>query len=138
MYWVYKKGRCDRRKPSKDYRIKVTNKLNYHINDSEAFKGRHTHGQDGAFTRNRLLPFGHLIISILRMGKMGLQREMDGFLTEKENEQFNIRRITKSGFSRSRRKLAPEAFLELNDIIWKDFYKEVDLNLLCLYHNRLK
>jgi len=51
---------------------------------------------------------------------------MDSFLRETENEQFNIRRITKSGFSRSRRKLAPEAFLELNDIIWKDFYKEVD------------
>ena len=57
---------------------------------------------------------------------MGLQREIDSFLRETENEHFNIRRITKSGFSRSRRKLAPEAFLELNDIIWKDFYKEVD------------
>jgi hypothetical protein len=56
------------------------------------------------------------------MGKKGLQREMDSFFKETENEQFSIRRITKSGFSRSRRKLAPEAFLELNDIIWKDFY----------------
>ncbi len=60
------------------------------------------------------------------MGKTGLQREMDSFFKETENEQFSIRRITKSGFSRSRRKLAPEAFLELNDIVWKDFYKEVD------------
>ena len=60
------------------------------------------------------------------MGKTGLQREMDSFFKETENEQFSIRRITKSGFSKSRRKLAPEAFLELNDIIWKDFYEEVD------------
>jgi hypothetical protein len=60
------------------------------------------------------------------MGKSGLQREMDNFFKETENGQFSIRRITKSGFNRSRRKLAPEAFLELNDIIWKDFYKEVD------------
>lgn len=52
------------------------------------------------------------------MGKTGLQLEMDSFLRETDNEQFNIRRITKSGFSRSRRKLAPEAFLELNDIIF--------------------
>jgi len=51
---------------------------------------------------------------------------MDSFFKETENEQFSIRGITKSGFSRSRHKLAPEAFLELNDIIWKDFYKEVD------------
>jgi hypothetical protein len=60
------------------------------------------------------------------MGKTGLQRELDSFLRETENEEFSIRRITKSGFSKSRRKLAPEAFLELNDIIWRDFYKEVD------------
>ena len=60
------------------------------------------------------------------MGKTGLQREMDSFFRETENEQFSIRRVTKSGFSRSRRKLAPEAFRELNDIIWKDFYKGVD------------
>jgi hypothetical protein len=60
------------------------------------------------------------------MGKNGLQREIDSFFRDTENEQFSIRRITKSGFSKSRQKLAPEAFLELNDIIWKDFYKEVD------------
>jgi hypothetical protein len=60
------------------------------------------------------------------MGKSGLQREMDSFFRETANEQFNIRRITKSGFSKSRQKLAPEAFLELNDIIWRDFYKKVD------------
>ena len=60
------------------------------------------------------------------MGKGGLQREMDSFFKETENEQFSIRSVTKSGFSKSRQKLAPEAFLELNDIIWKDFYKKVD------------
>ena len=43
-------------------------------------------------------PFGHLIISILRLGKRGLQREMDSFFRETGNEEFNIRRITKSGF----------------------------------------
>jgi hypothetical protein len=36
---------------------------------------------------------------------------MDSFFKETENEQFSIRKITESGFSRSRRKLAPEAFL---------------------------
>jgi len=60
------------------------------------------------------------------MGKSGLQREMDSFFRETENEAFSIRRVTKGAFSQSRRKLAPEAFLKLNDIIWRDFYKEVD------------
>jgi hypothetical protein len=59
--------------------MEVTKQLNCHINDDEAFKGRYTRGQEGAFTRKRLLPFGYLIVSILKMGKRGLQREMDGF-----------------------------------------------------------
>jgi hypothetical protein len=60
------------------------------------------------------------------MGKRGLQREMDSFFRETENEEFNIRRITKGGFSKSRRNLAPEAFMELNDIVWRGFYQQVD------------
>jgi hypothetical protein len=60
------------------------------------------------------------------MGKTGLQREMDSFFRETKNEEFNIRRITKGGFSKSRRNLAPEAFLELNDLVWRRFYQQVD------------
>ena len=60
------------------------------------------------------------------MGRTGLQREMDAFFKETEHAEFSIRKVTKGGFSKSRRNLAPEAFLELNDIIWRDFYQEVD------------
>jgi hypothetical protein len=60
------------------------------------------------------------------MGKTGLQREMDSFFKETENEEFSIRRITKGGFSKSRRNLAPDAFLELNDLVWRRFYQQVD------------
>lgn len=126
MCGVYKRGPSHRRKPVNDYRIDITKELNYHINDNETFKGRHTNGPEGTFSRNRLLPFGHLIISILRMGKTGLQREMDSFFKEISNEEFNVRKITKGGFSKSRRNLAPEAFLELNDLVWRRFYKQAD------------
>ena len=60
------------------------------------------------------------------MGNIGLQREMDSFFKETENEAMSIRSITKGGFTQSRKNLAPEAFLELNDIVCKDFYKQVD------------
>jgi hypothetical protein len=60
------------------------------------------------------------------MGKSGLQREMDSFFRETEDEAFSIRKVTKGAFSQSRRKLAPEAFLKLNEIIWRHFYNEVD------------
>jgi hypothetical protein len=60
------------------------------------------------------------------MGKTGLQREMDSFFRETEEEEFSIRKVTKGAFSQSRKNLAPEAFLKLNEIIWRDFYNEVD------------
>ena len=47
---VYKKGLPFRKKSTKDYRINLTNKLNSHINEDEAYKGRHKHGQEGVFT----------------------------------------------------------------------------------------
>lgn len=73
-----------------------------------------------------MLPFGHLIISLLRMGKNGLQREMDNFFREASDETFSIRKITKGGFTQSRKNLSPQAFLELNNIIVHDFYKDVE------------
>ena len=71
------------------YRIDISNQLNYHINDNDAYKGRHTNGQEGAFTRNRLLPFGHLILTCYAVSPSLLPRPSDwpldiqvtGFLT---------------------------------------------------------
>lgn len=60
------------------------------------------------------------------MGRTGLQREVDSFFKETENEAFSIRKITKGGFSQSRKNLCPEAFSELNEVICKDFYGEAE------------
>jgi hypothetical protein len=60
------------------------------------------------------------------MGKNGLQREMDAFLKETEDSNYNVRQVTKSAFSQARKNLSADAFLKLNDIIVQDFYKQVD------------
>lgn len=57
------------------------------------------------------------------MGNSSLQREMDKFLREVHSTEFNIRSITKSAFSQSRKQLKPEAFLELNDLVCREFYE---------------
>jgi hypothetical protein len=57
------------------------------------------------------------------MGKSALQREMDSFFKEVNQDEFNIRQVTKGAFSKSRRHLKPEAFLELNDLVCDDFYE---------------
>ncbi|MFI5140231.1 MAG: IS4 family transposase [Sphingobacteriales bacterium] len=92
--------------------------------ENEDFKSRSKNGCEGAFTRERSLPFKSLIVIIAQMAKSGLQREMDKFFKELSNADFNIREITKSAFSKSRKKLKPEAFLELNDIVNNDFYDD--------------
>jgi hypothetical protein len=59
----------------------------------------------------------------MKMGKSGLQREMDSFYKETEDADFNIRRVTKSAFTQARKFLSPEAFLELSDVVVKSFYE---------------
>jgi hypothetical protein len=60
---------------------------------------------------------------MLTMGNSSLQREMDKFIREAHGREFNIRGITKSAFSQSRKQLKPEAFLELNELVCNEFYE---------------
>lgn len=57
------KGAIPNQNGRPDWRIQLTKQLNYHINDDENFKGHHKNGWEGAFTRNRLLPFNYLIVA---------------------------------------------------------------------------
>ena len=60
------------------------------------------------------------------MGTSALQRELDRFFKELSQGTFNVRKITKGGFSQARKNLKAEAFLELNDIVCTEFYQEMD------------
>lgn len=61
---------------------------------------------------------------ISRSVKSSLQRELDSFYKEVTGSEFNIRVATKSAFTKSRAKLKPETFIELNDNANQTFYKE--------------
>ena len=56
--------------------------------------------------------------------KSSIQREADRFFKELSNEDFNIRRVTKSAFTKAkaRAKLNPWAFKRLNDVAVNTFY----------------
>lgn len=62
----------------------------------------------------------------MKMGKSGLQREMNSFFKDTEDADFSIRRVTKSAFTQARKFLSPEAFLELSDVVVQSFYQNVD------------
>ena len=54
--------------------------------------------------------------------KTSIQREADRFFKELNDEDFNIRAVSKGAFSKARSKLNPEAFKHLNDIACRSFY----------------
>ena len=77
------------------------------------------------FTRKRKLPFLKLIIFMLSIVKKTLQKELSDFFNLISPKQ----KITKSAFSQSRLKLKHTAFIRLNDVFLKEFYKEKSLKL---------
>ena len=59
---------------------------------------------------------------ISRSVKSSLQRELDSFYKEVSGGEFEIREITKGGFTQARAKLKHEAFIELNANVVNSFY----------------
>jgi len=58
--------------------------------------------------------------------KSALQRDLDRFYKEVSDSDFNIRAVTKGGFSSARKKLNPWAFQRLNEVAVNSFYEEAD------------
>lgn len=54
--------------------------------------------------------------------KHALQYELDAFFAELTSGVLPSREVTKSAFTQARRKLNPEAFVELNDLVVAHFY----------------
>ncbi len=100
---------------------------------------------DNDFTRNRKLPFHLLILFLLNMIRASLQNELDNFYKLINNSDIDISYITKSAFTKARKKLKHQAFIELNNemiqfyysntrtLTWKGFYlKGVDGTMFIL------
>lgn len=72
------------------------------------------------FTRERKMPFASLILFMLNAMKRTLQIELSNFMDLISGKNS----ITKSAFSQSRLKLKPEAFIDLNETLIKEFYTD--------------
>jgi len=83
---------------------------------------------NNVFIRERKLSFKQLIFFIMTV-KSALQRDLDRFFKTIKDEEFNIREVTKGGFSKSRRKLDPWAFQRLNEVAVDSFYQSADFNI---------
>lgn len=81
------------------------------------FIEQHKKGKND-FIRNRKLNFTNLVLFILQRGKSSLQRELDKFFAFVERGK----EITASAFTHARKKLCPEVFVSLNDVLVESFY----------------
>lgn len=77
---------------------------------------------DKDFTRERKIPFTTLVLMQINMLKESLQKEMVNFFQVIDE---NIK-VTKSAFSQRRKKLLPEAFIDLNGVLTNSFYADGD------------
>jgi hypothetical protein len=92
---------------------------------SDEFKERHRQAKKD-FTRKRCLPFVIVVMFLLNMVKRALQDELDEFFKLRNQQDVAVRIVTKSAFSQARKKLKPEAFVELNQIQVDYFYEHFE------------
>lgn len=64
------------------------------------------------------------MVLLLLNFKSSIQRELDSFFKELNDDDFNIRRVTKGAFSKARAKLNPWAFKRLGEIAVDVFYNK--------------
>ena len=88
---------------------------------SEDFLSRHRRSSKD-FVRERLLPFPNMIFFLMNMIKGSLQDELDYFFKAVHAEEVSTRTVTKSAFTKARKKLHHDAFVELGRNLVSFFY----------------
>ena len=88
---------------------------------SEDFLFRHRRSQKD-FVRERLLPFHNMIFFLMNLVKGSLQDELDCFFKAVHAKEVSTRTVTKSAFTKARKKLHHQAFIELGRNIISFFY----------------
>jgi len=105
--------------------LKICAKLIKYLKEiifSEDFISRHRKSQKD-FTRERLLPFHTMIFFLMNMIKGSLQDELDYFFKAVHAEEVSVRAVTKGAFTRARKKLHYQAFIELGRNLVSFFYQ---------------
>lgn len=81
---------------------------------------------DKAFKRKRILTFSTLIYYMVNLIKGSYQDELDHYFKAIKNTVYFERVVSKAAYSKARKKLRYEAFIELNDQITHEFYDKFE------------
>lgn len=79
------------------------------------------------FIRNRKLPFEELVLCMLKLLRHNIQTEVNTFFKELQGAaKSTVKKITSSAFVQSRKKIKPDLFFDLNNLIASDYYIDND------------
>jgi hypothetical protein len=80
-----------------------------------------------AFTRERKLTFGILVLFLMTMPKRTLALELHDFLAGiKKVFNLKFQKVTAGALTQRREKLSPEIFVGINDVILQEYYTDND------------
>lgn len=105
----------------KDFRESFLSKIVCEIENEEFVR---KHSTENSFVRNRKLNFIHLLVLITQGLTRSIQRELNTFFQKLKGADFSIQEVTKGAFSHARKKLKPEAFIDLNKKAVQAFYED--------------
>jgi len=88
--------------------------------ESDPFAGICRNGKDGFFTRNRKMPLGDLLLTMINRKGLTLTLELRNYM----NIAHPGESISKPGYLKQRMKLNPDAFLDLYHFHNKNFYSQ--------------
>lgn len=83
---------------------------------------------DKNFSRKRKQSFSGTVLFLINMSTKSLSMEIENFISLFKNG-FNIKAFTKSAFVQYRKKLQPEIFRHLSDVIVNEFYTDNELGV---------
>lgn len=110
---------------ARDLLLKICANLVNYLNKiilSDDFLVRHRRSEKD-FVRDRMLPFHNMIFFLINLIKGSLQDELDYFFKAIHAEEVSTRTVTKSAFSKARKKLHHQAFIELGRSLISFFYE---------------
>lgn len=76
-----------------------------------------------SFSRDRVFTFSVLLSFLMTNLQKGLQREIASFVEAIQSDGGSMPEVSKAAFCKARKKLKPEAFLELSKIVLQNFYE---------------
>jgi hypothetical protein len=109
--------------PISDFRENYIDEVIQTIEDEKFVERSRSKDGGNGFSRKRKLHFTHLITLLTQGLSRSIQRELNSFYQKIKSVDFSIQHVTKGAFTQARAKLKPEAFIELNQVGIRSFYK---------------